>query len=225
MENLVEMAIPGGEMTLFARELGTGEVPVVLLHGFGGSHAAWSAIQPELAGAAATLAYDLPGHGRSGDFPDAGPAKVAARAVLADLDRRGHRRVHVAGPSMGGAVAALMAMFDPGRIASLSLLAPGGFGPEINHRLLTRYAEAGDEAALVPCLEAMTGWYSAVSAEALAATLAARATPGAGEKLVAIAGGLAKEGVQGELPLDRLASLDVPVTVVDRKSTRLNSSH
>ena len=200
-------------MPLFAKAEGEGRIPVVLLHGFGGSHAAWAAIQPQLASETLTLAYDLPGHGESHDYPDAGPAKVAAQAILADLAARGHERVHLVGHSMGGAIAALMAMFDPARIASLTLLAPGGFGPQINHRLLTRYAQAGDQAALTACLEAMTGWYSPVSDETADAMLAARAAPGRREKLMEIATGLTKDGKQGQLPRDRLEGLPMPVAV------------
>ena len=202
-------------MALFVSEMGTGQgAPVVLLHGFGGSHAAWEPIRRGLVGAARTLAYDLPGHGGSFDFPGAGPAKVAASAILADLEARGIPAAHLVGHSMGGAVAALMAILAPERAASLTLLAPGGFGPEINHRLLTRYAAAADAAALLPCLEAMFGWYSPVPDEAVAQLLAARAEPGRVEKLVEIAGGLAKDGRQGQLPRDRLEALAMPVAVV-----------
>lgn len=201
-------------MALFAQELGTGSETVALLHGFGGSHAAWAPIQESLAAGAATLAYDLPGHGASFDYPEAGSAKVAAQALLADLAARGLARVHLAGHSMGGAVAALMAIMEPGRIASLTLLSPGGFGPEINHRLLTRYAAAGDEAALRACMEAMYGWMSPVPDAAIAEALAARAEPGRGDRLVAMATGLVRDGRQGQLPRERLAAFEMPVSVV-----------
>lgn len=200
--------------TLFARELGTGGEPVVLLHGFGGSHASWGRIQEDLARDAQTLAYDLPGHGASFDFPDAGSAKVAAQAVLADLAARGVEKAHLAGHSMGGAVAALTAIMEPARVASLTLLSPGGFGPHINHRLLTRYAAARDEAALVPCLEAMFGWMSPVPDETVAQALAARAGPGRLEKLAAMAQGLVRDGRQGQLPRERLEALAMSVSVV-----------
>lgn len=200
-------------MGLFVKEEGAGSARIALLHGFGGSHAVWSAIQPVLARAATTWAYDLPGHGASHDFPDAGPAKVAAQAILADLAQRGGDPVHLVGHSMGGAIATLMALFEPARVASLTLLAPGGFGPEINHRLLVRFSEARDEAQLRSCLEAMTGWYGDVSAAAVDNTLAMRAN-GRHEKLMAMAQGLAKDGRQGQLPRDKIAALPMPVTLV-----------
>lgn len=201
-------------MALFARELGSGSETIALLHGFGGSHAAWTHVQERLADGAATLAYDLPGHGASLAYPEAGSAKVAAQALLEDFATRGLERVHLVGHSMGGAVAALMGILEPARVASLTLLSPGGFGPEINHRLLTRYAAARDEAELRPCMEAMYGWMSPVSDKVIADTLAARAAPGASEKLIAIAAGLVRDGRQGLLPKERLEALRMPVSVV-----------
>lgn len=201
-------------MALFAHELGTDGPPVALVHGFGASHAVWEPIQEGLARDARTLAYDLPGHGGSFDFPEAGPPRVAAKAVLADLVARGLAGVHLVGHSKGGAVAVLMAMAEPARIASLTLLAPGGFGPEINHRLLSRYAAAADEATLLSCIEAMFGWFSPVPAEAVAWALAERAKPGRTGKLVEIARGLARDGRQGQLPREALEALAMPVSVV-----------
>ena len=201
-------------MTLFARMIGEGDEPLVFLHGFGGSHAIWGSIPDELSRDAPVLVYDLPGHGGSLDYPEAGSAKVAAQAILGDLAARGLQRAHLVGHSMGGAVAALMAIMDAPRVASLTLTAPGGFGSEINHRLLTRYAAARDEASLTPCLEAMYGWMSPVRADAMAQMLATRAVPGQVETLVRIAGGLVRDGRQGQLPRERLEALEMPVSVV-----------
>ncbi|MEO3385128.1 alpha/beta fold hydrolase [Mesorhizobium sp. CAU 1741] len=201
-------------MPLFARAIGEGAEPVVLLHGFGGTHAAWDMVVDALSPDVPLLVYDLPGHGESHDFPDAGPAKLAAQAILADLAERGIARAHLAGHSMGGAVAALMGIIEGARVASLTLLSPGGFGPEINHRLLTRYAAAQDEASILTCLEAMYGWMSPVSEKVVRESLAARASPGRVETLVRIAQGLVRDGRQGQLPRDRLEGLAMPVAVV-----------
>ncbi|ORE92738.1 alpha/beta fold hydrolase [Aurantimonas sp. 22II-16-19i] len=118
---------------LHALETGGGdEPPVVFLHGFDGRAEAFDAVAASLAGEGRRcLAFDLPGHGRSADYPGFGPPKTAARAVLAELQRRGIARAHLVGHSMGGAVGCLATLFEPGRVASLTLLAPGGFGPEI----------------------------------------------------------------------------------------------
>src|SRR5690606_18331479 len=104
---------------LYARPKGAGPRAIVLLHGFGGSNMDWNDIQPDLARDGLALAYDLPGHGRSLHHPAAGSAAGMAKAILADLEGRGVGKAHVAGFSMGGAVAALMAMRAPDRVASL----------------------------------------------------------------------------------------------------------
>lgn len=202
-------------MTLYVKTAGAGEgAPVVLLHGFGGSHDVWGPIQERLAAETATLAYDLPGHGGSFSYEGAGPAKVAATAILADLEARGISAAHLVGHSMGGAIAALMAIFQPQRAASLTLLAPGGFGPQINQRLLKRYAAAADETALLLCLEAMFGWFSPVPQGLAAKLLASRAAPGYRDKLREMAEGLARDGRQGMLPAEKLQALTMPVSVV-----------
>lgn len=200
-------------MALFAKAAGEGET-IVLLHGFGGTHAAWTPIMDQLSKAASVLAYDLPGHGGSFAWPDAGSAKVAAQAVLGDLAERGITQAHLVGHSMGGAVAALMAILEAPRVASLTLLSPGGFGPDINHRLLTRYASAADEASLRPCMEAMYGWMSPIADDSVAQALAARAGEGRSELLMKMSTGLARDGKQGQLPRERLEQLTMPVSVV-----------
>lgn len=200
-------------MALFAREAGSGGHTVVLLHGFGSSHEVWKPIEAALGINLHTLAYDLPGHGGSAGYPEAGPAKIAVKALLADFAARNLARVHLVGHSMGGAVAALIALAEPERVASLTLLAPGGFGPEINLRLLHRYAAAADEQALRPCLEAMFGWMSPIPDETVASTLAARGPAGRLDVLARVAAALGRDGRQGEIPRARLAGLAMPVSV------------
>jgi pimeloyl-ACP methyl ester carboxylesterase len=201
-------------MDLFAREMGQGDMPVVLLHGFGGDHSAWQLIQETLSPHARTVAFDLPGHGLSLDYPGAGSPKTAANAVIAALDARGIERAHLVGHSMGGAVSCLVALFAPQKVASLTLLAPGGFGPQINHRLLTRYAAAQEREDIATCLEAMSGWYSPVYDATIDHAFAARQEPGQREMLIEMAKGLARDGKQGELPLDKVAELGIPVTLI-----------
>ncbi|TGQ92158.1 MULTISPECIES: alpha/beta fold hydrolase [unclassified Mesorhizobium] len=200
--------------SLHAAEKGVGSKAIVLLHGFGGCHDIWREVIPALSPAVRTLAYDLPGHGLSLDFPGAGPAKLAARAVLADLTARSVKRVHLVGHSMGGAVAALMALAEPEKVASLTLLAPGGFGAEINGPLLRRFAAARDPSDIQACLSAMSGPQTRPIDHAVDALGDMRGRPGQVEKLIEIAAAMTSQDRQGVIPRDRLETLTMPVMVV-----------
>jgi pyruvate dehydrogenase E2 component (dihydrolipoamide acetyltransferase) len=200
--------------TIHCAENGDGAHTVVFVHGFGANHHVWDTLVARLAKRAKTFAYDLPGHGLSLDVPGAGSAKFAARAILADLSSRGVEAAHVVGHSMGGAVATLMALAEPQRIASLTLLAPGGFGPEINGPLLRRYAEATDRDEIRDCLAAMSGEGAAIPDDTLRPYLNMREKPGQTEKLVEIAAAITQGDRQGVIPRELLEKLSMPVTVL-----------
>ncbi len=200
--------------TLYAHEQGDGDAVIVLLHGFVGSHASWAKIQGELANGARTIAFDLPGFGESLGYENAGPAKVAAKAVLGELNKRKTSGVHLVGHSMGGAVAALAALAAPTDIASLTLLAPGGFGTEINYRLLQHFAATTEPDAMRLILENMYGWNNPVAQATVDDLVAMRERSGQTDMLVKIGSYLARDGKQGVIPRAQLATLDMPVKVI-----------
>ncbi|UVK40882.1 alpha/beta fold hydrolase [Mesorhizobium sp. AR10] len=200
--------------SLYAAERGTGSKTIVFLHGFGGSHEVWREVTSALLPGIRALSYDLPGHGLSLDFPGSGPAKTAARAVLADIAARGLKRVHLVGHSMGGAVATLIALAEPEKIASLTLLAPGGFGTEINGPLLRRYAAAADKDEVRACLAAMSGPQSLPSERIVDILADMRRRPGQLQKLVEIAAAMTRDDRQGVIPREQFDTLNMPVMVV-----------
>lgn len=199
---------------LFASVEGDGANVIALLHGFGDTHEAWSSVTAQLREVATLIAFDLPGHGQSMHHPDAGRPKAAADAMLAHIDGLGHRKVHLVGHSMGGAVAALAALLKPEAVASLTLLAPGGFGAEINHRLLTQYAEANTPDLLRTTLENMYGWNNPVSDATIERQVRMRSATGQRDKLIDMARHLHRDGRQGVIPRDDLATLQMPVKIV-----------
>lgn len=188
--------------------------PVILLHGFGGDRQSWQNIQTGLSTEKRSLAFDLPGHGEALDWPRIGNAGIAAKAVARSLEALDLPKVHLVGHSMGGAVAALVALKSPETVASLTLMAPGGFGPEINHRLLRRYAAATGTAEMEVLLEQFFGWEFKLP-KFLAKTAAeSRARPGAVATLEAIADEIIDGKVQKTLPRDELAALKLPIKVI-----------
>lgn len=199
---------------LYARAKGSGTTAMVLLHGFGGGCDDWYDIQPDLSRDGLVLAYDLPGHGRSLAHAAAGNASAMAKAILADLAERGIERAHVAGFSMGGAVACLMGLRAPDRVASLTLLAPGGFGPFINGPLLHRFATPATADELRAAMNDMAAPGYAFETKYVAALAALRGIPGQPAILDKIWGMIARDSKQGEIPRATLATLSMPVTVV-----------
>lgn len=200
-------------MKLYAHEAGSAGPVVVLLHGFAGSHATWQEVIPLLAPKFRVIAYDLPGHRNSHPWPETGKPRIAVDAILDDLTQRGIEHFHLAGHSMGGAISMLMALAQAERIASLSLFAPGGFGPEINARLLGRHASAVSHPDVRACLEAMTGWDSPVSDKSVADLAEWRGKDGQTGALEALARSITRDGRQGAIPRESMAGLEMPVTV------------
>jgi pyruvate dehydrogenase E2 component (dihydrolipoamide acetyltransferase) len=112
------------------------------LHGFGADLNSWMFTQPGLAEANRTIALDLPGHGGSSKNVGAGDAEALAGAVDAALAALDIEQAHLVGHSLGGAVAAALAARQPDRVASLTLIAAAGLGPEINAAFIDGFIRA-----------------------------------------------------------------------------------
>ena len=198
----------------YARERRGEGPPLVVLHGFGGDHTGWFTVLPRLRDVP-SLAYDLPGHGLSLRAPGAGKAGAMAKGLLADLDARGIGRFHLAGHSMGGAVATLAAMRAPERVASLTLLAPGGFGPDIAYDVLERWAAADSRPAIDRALRRMTAPGHRTGAFEIGRVEAMRRRPGQVAELKRIVTGLVDDrGKQGAIPREDVRALRPPTTLV-----------
>ncbi len=127
--------------------------PVVMLHGTSGHLEAFVRNVPAHARAGFRVhAVDMLGHGYTGNrgVPQEIPRYV--EHLVDYLDAQGIGRVHLVGESLGGWVAAWLASEDPGRVASLQLLAAGGTraDPEVMERIRssTRQAVLTDDVEL-----------------------------------------------------------------------------
>ncbi|MEN3267199.1 acetoin dehydrogenase dihydrolipoyllysine-residue acetyltransferase subunit [Pseudonocardia sp.] len=134
-----------------APEEPTGD-PVVLVHGYGGDKNSWLFVQQPLAETHTVHALDLPGHGASSKDVGDGSLDTLASTLLGFLDAAGIARAHLVGHSLGAAVIAAAAASAPNKVASLTLLAPAGFGGRPNAGYLRGFATAQSRRELKPLL-------------------------------------------------------------------------
>ena len=99
-------------------DMGKGEVPLVLIHGWACRGSFWRSQVP-LAQDGRLIIPDLPGHGNSGFLDGPYSLDALAGAVLAVMDQAGVQRAVLAGHSMGAAVAWRVAVKAPDRVAGI----------------------------------------------------------------------------------------------------------
>lgn len=125
-----------------AIEAGSGPCEVLLLHGAGSRADRWRRNIDELAERGCrVVALDFPGHG----FADKGPSidcsvPAYARFTRSALDVLGMERPVIVGTSLGGHVAAMVALNEPSLCAGLVLVGTTGMFPHGEER---RYRTAG----------------------------------------------------------------------------------
>jgi pimeloyl-ACP methyl ester carboxylesterase len=119
--------LDAGGVSVRAVRAGRGDTTILLLHGYGESLTTWRAIFDRLAERRRVVAIDLPGFGVSGK-----PDTVYSLPALADrlshfIDAWTTGPLVVVGHSMGGELAAALALARPDRVSRLVLIAPAGF--------------------------------------------------------------------------------------------------
>lgn len=99
------------------------KLPVVLIHGAGGTHLYWPSEIRRLAGFR-VYALDLPGHGKS---PGRGQQSISAYAqgIVEWIAALGLHSAVFIGHSMGGAIAQLLALDYPDHVLALGLVGTG----------------------------------------------------------------------------------------------------
>jgi pimeloyl-ACP methyl ester carboxylesterase len=123
MTSVETLRLRDGRALCVRRWCGSGENPLVLLHGLLDSSEGWSPLGERLG----AVAFDLPGFGHS-DPPAHGSIAGYADDLTEGLEKLGIKRMTLVGHSLGGAVAATLAERLRERVTGLILLAPAGFG-------------------------------------------------------------------------------------------------
>lgn len=202
---------PAGDLAVTTRK-GTG-TPLVLIHGFAADSFGWMPLESELPRDLPLIRIDLPNHGRSPrggvrDFSD------LARAVRVAFDAAVDGPVHVLAHSLGGAVALALADVRPREIASLTLIAPAGLGPEIDGAVLDGIARASRAESLAPWLKRLTATPDGISWDFARAAMLARNDPAMRDAQLAMADTLFPDGVQSFDLRAALARLTVPTAII-----------
>jgi pyruvate dehydrogenase E2 component (dihydrolipoamide acetyltransferase) len=211
----LQTADVGGRKISYAGAGEQGDV-VLLVHGYGGDRNSWLFLQEPLAARYRVYALDLPGHGTSAKDVGDGTLDVLADAVIGVLDALGAGRAHLVGHSMGGAVVLVVAGRDPGRVASLTLIAPSGFGAEINADYLRGFADAQTRRELKPVAGQLFADEGLVTRQLVDDLLAYKRLDGVDDALHALLGTLLDGDAQRGDSAAALAQLGgaIPVTVV-----------
>jgi pyruvate dehydrogenase E2 component (dihydrolipoamide acetyltransferase) len=194
-----ETVAVGGRALRFLRQ-GEGDAePLVLLHGFGGDLNNWLFNAEPLSSDRVVYALDLPGHGGSAKDVGDGEAAGLVDAVRGFLDAQGIARAHLGGHSMGALVAAELALVDPERVVSLALIAPAGFGPEIDREYVEGFVAATGRRDLKPVLQRLFADPDLVNRQMVDDVLKYKRLDGVQDALRALADRLFPDGRQARV--------------------------
>jgi pyruvate dehydrogenase E2 component (dihydrolipoamide acetyltransferase) len=203
-------------------ELGEGDrLPVLLLHGFGADLNTWMFMQPELAAGRHSFALDLPGHGGSAKEVGTGDPESLTDFAEDALDALDIERVHLVGHSMGGGVAALLALRRPERIASLTLIASAGLGAEINTSFIDGFVRATRRREAADVLNLLVHDPSLVSRTMVEDVLRYKRLDGVSGALARIAEAWFAGGRQSLDLAEQIATLAMPVQVIWGRDDRI----
>ena len=209
-------------------EAGDGPV-LLLLHGHEQSATSWRWVLPALARSHRVLALSLPGHGGTeGTLDGYAPGSDLVPFVAAFLDALGIAPpLHVVGHSAGGAIALRLALADPRRLRTLTLVDSAGLGSEVHPLLaLDTFPIIGELAIMISRLPGGSLGRTIMStamlfarpwripAEFLTEQHALGSRPGQLESSTAMARALFGPIGQRQVLLEQLATLTTPTLVV-----------
>ncbi len=201
--------MPGGRIAYQVWAAETPRETTLLLHGFAGDATVWAGLAALLVREGVTVvAPDLPAHGAT-TLPAAGlEALIEAAATV--LDAIGGPPMHLAGHSLGGAVAVRLARIRPARIARLTLMAPAGLDGAVDCDFVQGMARVRSAGALAHLLRRLSVRSHGLSA----AQLTAMAEGLAQGRLVPLADAVALDSRQQLDVMPDLQALTMPVRII-----------
>ncbi|TFE25844.1 alpha/beta hydrolase [Cohnella luojiensis] len=141
--------------TIAYRDEGSGE-PIVLLHGYCGSHRYWDEVLPSIESHGRVIAVDLRGHGQSSAGEGVYTMEQLADDLAALLDELKLPQVNLFGHSLGGYIALAFAEKYPDRLLALGLVHSTAF-PDSEQAQANRLkaAEAIGTQGVVPFVDGL----------------------------------------------------------------------
>ena len=204
-------ATPAGNLRYAKR--GSGGETVILIHGFGGDLDNWLFNIDALAEKATVYALDLPGHGQSTKKLENPGLSSLTSAVAGFMDKLGIASAHLAGHSLGGAISMQMALDQPGKVKSLTLICSAGLGAEIGS-YVEDYIAASGRKDLKPVLEMLFADKSLVSRQLVDDVLKYKRLDGVESVLKSLSAALFGDRKQRDAPGTKLAGKLPPTLVI-----------
>lgn len=211
------VARSAGPATLASERIGAAGPTVVFLHGFAADRSVWGPLRQRLGGA--SVAFDLPGHGASPPADEPGAPGIARllSASLADVPGP----LHLVGHSLGAAVCLAAAEALGARLASLTLIAPFGFGPSVSAPFVEAPMSGSDPADTERALAHLVAPGRRVARAMIAQMDAQLADPGRRSMLAAVAQANFPNGRQAWAGHDALARVACPVQAIWGRADRV----
>lgn len=191
-----------GALSVTRAKGGTG-TPIVLIHGFASDATSWAPIEAHLKHRP-LIRIDLPGHGKSPKLRIDSFADLV-KEVRRTFDALGLEAAHLVGHSLGGAVCIALADTRPRSVASLTLIAPAGLGPDINGDALSGICNAGRPESLAPWLRSLVANEDIITDSYVRLAMSGRSEANLRAAQTALADVLFPDGVQA---FDLRAALD-----------------
>lgn len=121
---------------VYWQEMGSGTQPGLLIHCSLAQSGVWGRMMGHLDGLITAKAFDLPGHGRSGDWVEKADFQTISCAIAAALLSG---PAHIIGHSFGATIALRLAVEKPELLESLTLIEPVYFAATKGTPAFTQY--------------------------------------------------------------------------------------
>lgn len=207
-----------GSLAVTRSKGGTG-TPIVMIHGFGSDATSWAPLEAHLKHRP-LIRIDLPGHGKSpklriDSFSD------LVKEVRRAFDGLGLESAHLLGHSLGGAVALALADTRHRSLASLTLIAPAGLGPDINGYALSGICRANRPESLRPWLRTLVANEDIITESYVRLAMTGRSEPNLRAAQTVLAEMLFPDGVQAFDMRAALDRIEMPARIIWGRQDRI----